>query len=278
MDWLASEDPVEMLTHLRPSGQSGTASRISDRKLRLFVCACCRLVWPLLTDQRSRRAVEVAERFADGEATWEERFRAWDSAVSVGFDSYTLTFTAARCSDDPEYLYLAPGIVCRSLSRFVPPAALATLLREIVGNPWRPVALCGKVCTRGKPRCECNFCRPLLTPTVLDLARAAYDERVNNTAAIAGLEKDIETQQFIMSRCTSDSAYRVYQQHIDKFHEQLAEARKQPSGLLDPVRLAVLADALEDAGCTDAGVLDHLRGPGPHVRGCWALDLPLGRE
>ena len=37
--------------------------------------------------------------------------------------------------------------------------------------------------------------------------------------------------------------------------------------------LPILADALEEAGCTDAGLLGHLRGPGPHVRGCWALDL-----
>jgi hypothetical protein len=42
--------------------------------------------------------------------------------------------------------------------------------------------------------------------------------------------------------------------------------------------LPILADALEDAGCTDAELLGHLRGPGPHVRGCWALDLVLGKE
>jgi FHA domain len=42
--------------------------------------------------------------------------------------------------------------------------------------------------------------------------------------------------------------------------------------------LPVLADALEEAGCTDQDILDHLRGPGPHVRGCWAVDLVLGRE
>ncbi len=41
--------------------------------------------------------------------------------------------------------------------------------------------------------------------------------------------------------------------------------------------LPILADALQDAGCDSADVLDHLRGPGPHARGCWALDLVLGR-
>jgi hypothetical protein len=54
--------------------------------------------------------------------------------------------------------------------------------------------------------------------------------------------------------------------------------RELPSGRLDDGRLAVLADALEEAGCTDDAVLAHLRGPGVHVRGCWAVDLLLGKE
>lgn len=39
-----------------------------------------------------------------------------------------------------------------------------------------------------------------------------------------------------------------------------------------------LADTLEKAGCTDTGILDHCRQPGPHVRGCWVVDLILGKE
>jgi hypothetical protein len=49
--------------------------------------------------------------------------------------------------------------------------------------------------------------------------------------------------------------------------------RHLPEGYLDHDRLAVLTDALQDADCTDGEILGHLRGPGPHVRGCWALDL-----
>jgi hypothetical protein len=55
------------------------------------------------------------------------------------------------------------------------------------------------------------------------------------------------------------------------------EERELPSGQLDPARLAVLADALEEAGCTDDATLSHLRSPGPHVRGCWVIDLLIGR-
>src|SRR5439155_6625563 len=43
-------------------------------------------------------------------------------------------------------------------------------------------------------------------------------------------------------------------------------------------RLPVLADALEDAGCDNEGLLAHLRSEGAHVRGCWAVDWLLGKE
>jgi hypothetical protein len=40
----------------------------------------------------------------------------------------------------------------------------------------------------------------------------------------------------------------------------------------------LLADMMEDAGCTDPQILEHLRGSGPHVRGCWVVDLLLGKS
>lgn len=43
-------------------------------------------------------------------------------------------------------------------------------------------------------------------------------------------------------------------------------------------QLPILADALEEGGCTDAAILGHCRGPGPHVRGCWVVDLLLGKQ
>lgn len=49
-------------------------------------------------------------------------------------------------------------------------------------------------------------------------------------------------------------------------------------GALDPTNLSVLADALEDAGCDCGELLGHLRSPGPHVRGCWAVDLLLQKQ
>jgi hypothetical protein len=58
----------------------------------------------------------------------------------------------------------------------------------------------------------------------------------------------------------------------------VAVAPAVPAGTLDGVHLAVLADALEEAGCADAALLEHLRGPGQHVRACWAVDAVLGKS
>jgi hypothetical protein len=41
--------------------------------------------------------------------------------------------------------------------------------------------------------------------------------------------------------------------------------------------MPILADALQDAGCEDVSILGHCRGPGPHVRGCWVVDMVLGK-
>jgi len=56
------------------------------------------------------------------------------------------------------------------------------------------------------------------------------------------------------------------------------EQRDPVSGDLDNARLAILSDALEEAGCAEPAILSHLRSPGPHVRGCWAVDLVLGKQ
>jgi hypothetical protein len=60
--------------------------------------------------------------------------------------------------------------------------------------------------------------------------------------------------------------------------EAVYEQRELAAGILDPIRLAILADALEEAGCANAELLAHLRGPGPHYRGCWAVDAVLGKD
>jgi hypothetical protein len=64
---------------------------------------------------------------------------------------------------------------------------------------------------------------------------------------------------------------------VKRLAEGAYQERLLPAGHLDPQRLGVLADALEEAGA-DAELVGHLREPGPHYRGCWAVDLLTGRE
>jgi hypothetical protein len=56
------------------------------------------------------------------------------------------------------------------------------------------------------------------------------------------------------------------------------ENRELPAGTLEPDRLAILADAMEEAGFMDIELLTHLRSPGAHVRGCWPVDLLLSKR
>ena len=78
-EWLGCTNPTPMIETLRRKG--------SDRKLRLFACACIRRIWHLLKDQRSREVVLLAERFADGLATKEQLHRAYRASEQANYDA-----------------------------------------------------------------------------------------------------------------------------------------------------------------------------------------------
>ncbi len=131
-EWLACKDLNAMLEFL--------GERISSRKLRLFACACCRRVWPLLTEPTSRHAVEVAERYADGLATKEELLAARNDAVMQAPGGGAAQ-VAAR---DPRWAaaWTAVGaskIAAWAAAKNSERSHQTALLREIVGNPFRPM-------------------------------------------------------------------------------------------------------------------------------------------
>jgi len=236
--WRESGDPKEMLEHVWVD--------MTPRQLRLFSCACCReLCWDLIAPGPGRRAVEIAERHADGLAepgeldaamkavrryTWELevvvrhpgpfRHPEWSADLEWKFPAAQAAL-AATCERPYPFDTTHAVSACVQgnwpLGRYRGPeylkafgqakAKVTRLLRDVFGNPFRPLTL------------EPNW----LTGTVVSLARAIYEVRT------------------------------------------FAD-------------LPILADALEDAGCNNEEILSHCRRwKGPHVRGCWVLDRILGK-
>ena len=208
LEWLSSSDPAAMLRHLHgcvgPGGQTAGAP-YWDRKLRLFACACCRALWPLLTDPRSRRAVEVAERYADGLATEAELNAAFVAAERVWQDAPAgdarglASITADLLADS--LLASTPTVFLRlqTYHHVLPPATQAALLRCVAGNLWRVVTLnqyegCGLCLGAGvTPALEmCPRCHgvgrevPWFTPQVLALATAVYENRGGKCGTCGG--------------------------------------------------------------------------------------------
>jgi hypothetical protein len=105
---------------------------------------------------------------------------------------------------------------------------------------------------------------------------AASSDREFNSSRVA--EERVQTDllrdifDYLLLQTNIDSAWLAW--HNGKV-PNIAQAIYDEHGFS---RLPILADDLEEAGCDNAEVLAHLRGPGPHVRGCWVLDLLLGKE
>jgi hypothetical protein len=186
--WLAAVVPRPMLDHLR--------GRLSERKQLLLVCACARRLWLLLPDPRGLELLEAAERYADGEISQDDLLRArfaastWASCES-GIDQLTY-LRGALCrapTGRPEVawhrtweatsfaLNFSAFLVERDRVRFAKPGvvrgkawdeearAQADLLREIVGNPFRPCPPLPAAVLRWQDR---------LVPR---LAQSTYDEQ-----------------------------------------------------------------------------------------------------
>lgn len=234
-EWLGSDDAVEMLGFLLRSDnqRKWLADEVveafwlplaSDRKQRLCSLACCRHIWNQLNDGRSQKAVEVGDRFVEGIASREELAEAHQAAKEAcsellrlgnGWDAATLAAGAAEYASDRgdanvvQVAYRAGRVRDSDIGErgHARRCCLSELVRDIFGNPFRPVCV--------DPT--------WLTLTVVRLAEHIYQERAFD-------------------------------------------------------QMPILADALEDADCDNADILNHCRQSGEHVRGCWLLDLLLGKE
>ena len=183
-EWATATDPFPMLTFLEARGP------VSRRKLRLFALAACRRWWHLLTDPRSRAAVEVAEHHIDGladEATWDraglEARRAVTDAEGPGEMLPGMRWKAAwaawiACAppgrpspaDHRTFVSVTASAPGSGLDPAEEPVAHAAALRDLFGNPFKPVA----------------FDPGWRTEAVVALARGIYEERAFERMPVLG--------------------------------------------------------------------------------------------
>lgn len=234
-EWRTSADPARMLAWL----EAQLLAR--QRKLRLFVCACCRLAGTQVRPA-VRNMIEAAEDAAEQDPLW---IRTGGPVCSRFYDAM-VELSRGRLSElEEEMRALALRVLqgadrareCASRVRALcPPGTLqeqADLVRELFGNPFRRVRVIGTH-LRGR---------------------------------IAGWPDEKKPEEILFVREWLHWHEGLIVQLADAIHEERAFER-----------LPILADALEDAGCEVSEILAHLREPGCHQRGCWVLDLIRGRE
>jgi hypothetical protein len=244
-DWTACTDPAPMLEFLR--------GKASDRKLRLCACACVRRIWHLLTDDRSRQAVATAEKFADGLATERDLEAAQIAALR-----------AAKMKARPEPMrHHDQGLYLRAAN-----AATGTTNQDA----WWAASTAPDTAARAAG-IESGAKGPAEDPSRAgQSARLLLEHRRAQTAILL----DVFDNPF--RAVTVSPLLLTWRNSTIPALAQSIYDNRSPSGTLDPARLSELASLLGEAGCQDAELLEHLRGPGPHIRGCWVVDLLLGKS
>jgi hypothetical protein len=220
--------------------------RASERKLRLFMVACVRRVWDLLTDERSRKAVEVVERLVDGGATDEELEAAKEAAREV----------------ETSQLFAVPVLDRTRANSAALAAERATVEVTLAPDP--------QIVRRiHSITMEARTFAPGLDPV-----------SGGNRAVREGWAPELRSQADLLRDIFGPLPFRPVTVHPswlgwkDGTVVQLARSIYEDRRFQD---LPILADALEEAGCTNPDILGHCRSGGDHVRGCWVVDLILGK-
>jgi hypothetical protein len=266
-EWLAATDPRPMLEFI--------GSRASDRKLRLLACACCRRVWHL-ANAPGRVAVETAERFADGQATGEELEVARRKAtIDDRAELNRLRGTPADAHENfPDWdREESPASVAHMLVR---DAADFTASRPTFSHLGQVVLYDGH---RAPARIADAVAVLRTNSRDESLAQADHDTTwASGVVGLGALSAEERLAQVKLLHDIFGNPFGSVLLDPDWLTSTVMALARQMYDTHDSSAMPLLADALEDAGCTDAELLGHLRSPGPHVRGCWAVDLVLGKS
>ncbi|MCI0463228.1 MAG: hypothetical protein L0Z62_40290 [Gemmataceae bacterium] len=241
-EWLACSNPAPMLALLR--------GKLSDRKLRLFGAACCRRVEHLQDGHRCGNLIEVIERHADGLASKVELDEAITAADQLQAETARAGYEAGERRGD--YAEAEP----------------------LYEQSWAADVIVSA--GRGNLE-EAAFCtRSALMPRYSELLRVGSTEKQQEALDLA-YHKELKHLSLLLRDVVGNP-----------FRTVVMTPARLPVGVVTVTRsiydgrrfedLPILADALEEASCTSAELLTHLRSGGPHVRGCWALDLILSQS
>jgi hypothetical protein len=240
-------------------------ARATGSRLRLFACACCRRAAHLFDDRVSLEAVLAAEQFAVGglgERRLAQAHRAAQEAAQPPYYDWDYGWRYSGSSP-------AQGRAAEAAAAAAAPALTAQTptpwvrVVEALGSEARQ-ALEGGMSVRQRRR------RWPFLPERPEPSREAAERLVQERAQReqCGLLREVFGNPFRPS--TLDPAWLRWNG---------GWLRRAAWSIFHDSRFAelpVLADALEEAGCTDEALLRHCREPGEHVRGCWALGLLLG--
>lgn len=254
-EWLKRDSwPEGLLRELHTVMTKGEA-KVSDRMLRLFRCACCRHVENFVGDEPARRTISVVERHVDGLALDEELQAAGDAIERAVHESYE---EACRTLPVDATVWLSAPIPSLHLLEAVAHAAGRTPGSILMGG-W--IALAMNVAMK---------CRLAVTHAASEFGK---DDKFVTQAAL-------RTHLTLLRDCLGNpfrpiSLNTACLEWNDGIIPKLAQSIYEERAF---ERMPILADALEEAGCTDADILNHCRHQGEHVRGCWVVDLMLGKE
>ncbi len=246
-EWLTANDPTPMLGFLR--------SKTSDRKLRLFAVASCRRFWHLLDDKYGRPAVEAAERCAEGMLSVDELW-AMGKKDDLAFN-YDLHEHIAQKAGVDDSGAVSAAFYAVGLTMGLMGWQQATSAAEAAASTAGRLGLGSKADEFAYEEQEAydQAARPFTTVEKVIQIALLRDIFANPFRPV-----DISPAWLIWNDGT-----------VRKIAQTIYDDRAFD-------RLPMLADALEEAGCTSADILNHCRQPGVHVRGCWVIDILLGKE
>ena len=246
-EWLECTDPAKMLLFLQ--------GKTSSRKLALFALACCRRVWHILPEHRhGRELIEASEQFLDGqEAAWtaiETRYGpedGWDWYMDchrIG-DPAGAAVEAAHTSGDrarqlAQETAKSAALVVEEAAQYAAPKPpnAVRLTGDALLNAGRKVRETAQAARREEEAVQCRLLDDLFGPLPFGPVSVSQSWL---TDAVVGLAR------------------------------QMYEVR-------DFRQMPLLGEALKQSGCRDTVILNHCCQAREHVRGCWVVDLLLGKE